>query len=260
MNKTNFLNLVALCLSDGGVGFSSETMYIHFTNNSQVLLEMFKNEVRKFSQNKIHKQIKPRGITLRVFDKNLVDQLLKISPSYRTRACNHFPFCPFIKEGDLKYKIGEHDHFESNDSKYAEIIIPEEIFQTSADKSRFLRIYASCDGYPSIFPRSNSWSAVERIVAIVCHHPSLKQRLHELLDDLNVNHTVKPNSLEMRSQEAITQFNKKIGFIRGVKMTGNSKYWEGIEKNEILRKIIESYSMKFDSRDPKIILSKLNDI
>ena len=56
----------------------------------------------------------------------------------------------------------------------------------------------------------------------------------------------------MRRREAIIQFKEKIGFVKGVKMTGNSKYWEGHKKNEILRKIIESYSLKFDSRDPNI--------
>ena len=259
MKRASYLKLVALCLSDGGIGFSSNTMYIHFTNTSEVLLDLFKREIRKFSESKIHKQIKPRGITLRIFDKKLVRALLNISPSYRTRPCNHFPICPFLKK-DRKYGFGNHKHFKQNGLIFAKTTVPEYLFQTLKDRATFMRIYASCDGYPSIFPRKSSWSAVERIVAIVCHHPILKTRLHEILVDLKIPHKTKPYAIEMRSKESITQFRKKIGFIDGVKMTGNSRYWKGVEKNKVLDKILKSYSMKFKSRDPDYIISELKGV
>lgn len=259
MSLAKYLTLIALCLSDGGIGLSSDTVYIHFTNKSKILLDLFKEEIRRFSNNKIHQQNKPRGITLRVFDKSLALELFKISPSYRTRPCNHFPICPFLK-GKNNYKTGKHNHIQFKDLVYTEIKIPEALFQNIEEKAFFMRIYASCDGYPSLFPRKNSWSAVERIVGIVCHHPFLKQRLHEILLDLGISHNIKPNSLEMRSKTSISQFQQKIGFIKGVNMTGNSKYWEGQSKNEVLRKIIRSYSIKFTSRDPAQVISCLKNI
>ncbi len=143
---------------------------------------------------------------------------------------------------------------------WSEIKIPENIFGNKRDKAIFLRIYISCDGCPSIFPRKNSWSAVERIVAIVCHHPILKQRLSKLLNDLKIPHTVKENSLEMRSRESITKFKKDIGFVDGVEMTGNSKYWEGLTKNEVLNKIIKSYDIKFHSRDTSYVINKIKQL
>jgi len=253
------MKLVSLCLSDGGIGYSSETSYIHFTNKSDILLDLFKKEIRKFTSSKIHEQKKPRGITLRIFDKNLVNELIKISPSFRTKPCNHFPICPYLKSDKINLRL-KHPHVKSNGFVWSEIKIPESLFRNKKDKSEFLKIYISCDGYPSIFPRKDSWSAVERIVAIICHHPMLKQRLSELLDDLKVPYTVKENSLEMRSKEAIEKFEKEISFVDNVKMTGNSKYWEGITKNEILRKILKSYEVKFKSRDPNYVIDQLKKL
>ncbi len=259
MKCTRYLKLVSLCLSDGGIGYSSETSYIHFTNTSDVLLDLFKKEIRKFTSSKIHEQKKPRGITLRVFDKNLIDELIKISPSFRTKSCNHFPICPYLKTDKINLRL-KHPHVKSDGFVWSEIKIPENLFRNKKDKSEFLKIYISCDGYPSIFPRKDSWSAVERIVAIVCHHPILKKRLSELLNDLGVKHTIKENSLEMRSRKSITKFKKEIGFVDGVKMTGNSDYWEGVQKNEILTKILKSYEVKFESREPSYIINQLRKL
>jgi hypothetical protein len=258
MKRASYLELVALCLSDGGIGFSSGTMYIHFTNSSDVLLRLFTNEIRKFSTAKIHKQHKPRGTTLRVFDKKLVRKLLTISPSYRTRPCNHFPICPVYRKPNHK-GIGFHHHFSHQDTVFGEIKIPEDLFLTNEDKARFLRIYSSCDGYPSIFPRKHSWSAVERMVAIVCHHPSLKQRLKELLDDLRILHKSKQYSLVMRSKNAILKFKEKVGFVEGVMMTGNSRYWKSYQKNHMLEIIRKSYDTKFKTRNPSEIITLLKN-
>lgn len=257
MKRTRYLELVALCLSDGGIGFSSSTMYIHFTSSSNVLLDFFKREIRKFSNAKIHVQHKPRGTTLRVYDKDLVQDLLAISPSYRTRPCNHFPKCPILKKKEKIPTYGIHEHLFHNGLVFAEVAIPEDLFRTQLDKARFMRIYTTCDGYPSIFPRKHSWSAVERMVAIVCHHPFLKKRLHEILFNLRIPHKIKPYSLVMRSQDAIRKFKEKIGFVDGVLMTGNSRYWRTYQKNEVLDIILKSYGIRFGSRNPVEIISQL---
>jgi hypothetical protein len=259
MKRAKFLELVAFCLSDGGIGFSSDSMYIHFTNSSDVLLNLFRGEIRKLSKAKIHEQQKPRGTTLRVFDKKLIRNLLTISSSYRTRPCNNFPICPVYKEPNQE-NFGYHRHFTHGGLVFAEVTIPEDLFQTHRDKTRFMQIYASCDGYPSIFPRQHSWSAVERIVGIVCHHPRLKQRLHEILSELGVPHRIKPYSLEMRSQEAISSFKEKIGFIEGVIMTGNSRYWKSYHKNEVLDIIQKSFGVRFDSRSRFEVILRLKKI
>lgn len=250
MKRTRYFRLVALLLSDGGIGFSSETRYIHFTNKSEVLLKMFEDEIRKFSDAKIHKQKKERGITLRVFDINLVRQLLQISPNFRTKPFNSFPV----------YRPKQRKQIKINGLEWPSIEIPEDIFRNKKDKAEFIRIYASCDGYPSIFPRKQTWSAVERIVAIVCHHPMLKQRLSEILFDLEIPHSVKKYSLEMRSKEGIEKFAKQIGFTKGVTMTKNSKHWFGLEKNEVLRKIILSYDTKFHSRNYSNVINKIKKL
>lgn len=250
MKRARYRNLVALCLSDGGVGVSSGTRYVHFTNKSETLLTLFENEIRKFSKAKIHKQVKERGITLRVFDKNLVRALLEISPNFRTKACNSYPKC--------KPKYCKHEIIDG--ISWPRIEIPEKLFRTKSDKTSFLRIYASCDGYPSIFPRKGTWSAVERIVAIVCHHPQLKQRISHMLNDVGVPHTIKKYSLEMRSKDSIEKFAKYVGFLDGVEMTGNSRHWEGVEKNKILSRILKSYETKFKSRKHASVIKQINKL
>jgi len=132
--------LVALCLSGGGVGFSSDTMYVHFTTTSPVLRWCFEAEVRKFSDRPIHEQTKPRGLTLRVFDRPLVDVLLQISPSYRTRPCNHFPVCP-VHHADRPPRGGNPKHFAFEGAMYAHTRIPPEIFPNRKRIQQFLRMY-----------------------------------------------------------------------------------------------------------------------
>ncbi|MFH1591786.1 MAG: LAGLIDADG family homing endonuclease [Candidatus Woesearchaeota archaeon] len=237
--ETARLNLlVALCLSDGGIGRTAGTRYIHFTNQSDVLLNLFKREIRKFSKAKIHEQHKERGITLRVFDKNLVSKMLKISPSFRTKSCENFPkcICPCHKNNDAC-----HECVNINGRRWPHVKIHKSFFRNKKQICSFLQVYASCDGYASLFPRPRSWSKVERIVAIVCQHPFLKQQLSDLLTRIGIEHKIKKDGLFMRSKSSITLFKKKVGFYPGVKMTGNSKYWKGVTKNRVLGIILQSY-------------------
>lgn len=239
MDNTRLNLLVALCLSDGGIGRSSGTRYIHFTNQSDVLLNLFRKEIRKFSNAKIHKQHKKRGVTLRVFDKNLVNKMLQISPSFRTKACNSFPQCVCSCHEENKKC---HECINIGGKMWPHVKIKKDFFKDEKQIYEFLQVYASCDGYPSLFPRPKSWSKVERIVAIVSQHPLLKQQLSELLSKIKIDHKVKKDGLFMRSKSSITMFNEKIGFYPGVKMTGNSKYWKGLTKNKVLKFILESYN------------------
>ena len=255
--RARYYRLISFCLSDGGIGIHGKHNYIHFTSQSTGLLNRFKAEIKKFTTNKIHEQQKARGITLRVFDQKLSDKLLDISPSFRTKACNHFPVCPILKGRKINRM---HRHVKIGKDIFAEIKIPEDIFASKAEKSEFLRIYASCDGYPSLFPHPKSWAAVSRIVAIVCHNPILKSRLSELLNDLDIQHVVKPYSLEMTSEDSIRSFEKKIRFLDGATMTGNSKYWYGLPKNDVLDKILKSYKISFKSRKKKHIIFQLKTI
>ena len=241
MKRARFNSLVALCMSDGGIGRTAGTRYIHFTNKSNTLLSLFEKEIRKFSDAKIHKQQKERGITLRVFDKNLVSEMLKISPSFRTKACDNFPRC-ICECHKSKSKCKECIYIEGK--KWPLARIKKSFFKNKKQICSFLKIYASCDGYPSLFPRRDSWSKVERIVAIVSYHPLLKKQISSLLDKLGIEHKIKKDGLFMRSRSSIKKFKDQISFIPGVKMTGNSKYWQHLTKNQVLRIILDSYSKK----------------
>ena len=45
-------------------------------------------------------------------------------------------------------------------------------------------------------------------------------------------------------KQDIIKFRKEIGFIRGVKVTKDSKNWEGFEKNLILDLAIKTFELK----------------
>jgi hypothetical protein len=219
---------------------------------------MFKNEIKKFSKSKIHKQAKERGITLRVFDKDLVTKLFEISTSYRTRPCNHHPVCPALK-GKKHKPCKKCKPIKIKELLWPEIKLTKKFFRSKKSKIEFLKTYISCDGYATIFPRTNSWSKVERIIAIICYHPMLKKEISKFLKDLKIQHSIKEEGLFIRKETSIRRFSTLVGFLKGVKVSKNSKYWK-IEKSEILRKIIRSYHKKFSGTNKEEIIKEIKNL
>ena len=64
----------------------------------------------------------------------------------------------------------------------------------------------------------------------------------------------------MRSREAIIKYKENIGFVDGVRMTGNSKFWKGVTKNKVLDIISKSYDIKFPSKDKSDVLRVLKSV
>jgi len=60
----------------------------------------------------------------------------------------------------------------------------------------------------------------------------------ELIDKVDIE----DGKVKIETEKDIREFYKQIGFIEGVQITHTSKFWPAIEKQKLLRKVIESYN------------------
>ncbi len=51
----------------------------------------------------------------------------------------------------------------------------------------------------------------------------------------------KDEILRIQGKNSLENFAKEVGFMEGVKITQNSAYWQGVEKQEVLKLAIKSY-------------------
>ena len=114
----------------------------------------------------------------------------------------------------------------------------------------FLRSAFTCDGGLRFYPASRSgrdggtrW--LIRTVFLSCTHPLLRDDYTMLLEHMGIraSNSATDGKLKIEREHDIRLFAAKIGFVPGVKVTGNSKFWQGCEKNALLEKMIASYEI-----------------
>jgi hypothetical protein len=89
----------------------------------------------------------------------------------------------------------------------------------------------------------NMWQFTRR-VKFSSKHPVIKQQIAELLKRFELNPKTWEKEVVLERRNDLIKFKKEIGFIPGVKVTKNSKNWEGFEKNQILNLLIKSFKLK----------------
>jgi len=107
-----------------------------------------------------------------------------------------------------------------------------------------LRIWASAEGSISIFKQTR-W--IYPALAISCAHPDLAKQLQYIAKCHGIHFNTKleqktwsgVDSLYNRTLSGCLNFLKLGGFIKGVKISSNSPYHEGIEKDVLLLGILE---------------------
>lgn len=105
----------------------------------------------------------------------------------------------------------------------------------------FLKYAFSCDGYVTISPygkKDGKWY-IQRRVGLKCKHEHLRKQYCCLLKKLHIGFLESGFGLEIRRPSEITKFANAIGFVDDVRVHGDSKYWEGKEKNIILKLALE---------------------
>ncbi len=220
--------LIGLLLTDGGISKHQNSFQIEFTNKSQALHDIFKAELRKlFEITKFteisHSDFKEIKRT-KVRNKHAIEALFNIVPTFRTK--------------------------QFTDGTFPQSKLPDFFFELpNVEIYKILQAMFSADGCVSLWivrnKRKNLWE-IKKLVKISCKHPVIRQQLFQLLKKLDYSPTLRKSNDEVvlfRKQDII-KFRKEIGFVNGVKVTKDSKNWEGFEKNQILDLAIKTYKLK----------------
>lgn len=169
------------------------------------------------------------------------EKLFELSPSYRTKACDVYPICRHLKGKRSSCKL--FGTIKINGVEYPKAQVPNSVFKSMKLAKDFLRIYATCDGGISIVPAKNnkgSWFLVRKIFISV-KHPFLGNQLVGLLKNLGFSPLQYSDQIRIVKKDDIQKFYKEIGFIKGAKISGDSKFLNGLEKNYVLNLAIDSY-------------------
>jgi hypothetical protein len=109
---------------------------------------------------------------------------------------------------------------------------------------RILQILFSTDGGVS-FSKSKGKDGKERlhrkITFTAKKNPENLKIVQKLLALFGIKSRIHSFDLEIKGKENLKKFKEKIGFIDGVKITGKSKKWKGIEKNRLLEIVLNSF-------------------
>lgn len=132
------------------------------------------------------------------------------------------------------------------DGKFPLTKIPVKELIDSGKVGLFLRTAFSMDGgvkfYIARARDGRRW--LERSITLACHHPILRQQYLKLLNSINIQaiNIERDNVIKFSKRENFEQFAQKVGFLSGIKTTRHSKFWVGVEKNDVLRMMIDSYN------------------
>ena len=108
----------------------------------------------------------------------------------------------------------------------------------------FLRAAFSCDGGVSLYTAHNEKSRfLIRGVYLACAHSVLREQYCELLRALGIKarNVARDGKIKIQTKENIQLFYKRVGFLKGVHITHTSRFWPDIEKQELLKRVIQSY-------------------
>lgn len=236
--------LASYLLSDGGMsprGKGSWTIY--FRNKDSAVIESFQKHLECCANRKGYEtKRKDGGYFVKLHSSALGKKLLNLSNSYRTTACNDYPVCPFsVNNG--RQRCSSCKKILHEDKEYPLVGVPSEVYKSHGLAKEFLRIYATCDGGVSITTGyKGSTPFLVRRVFIAVKHPLLAEQLIELLKMLGYKPYYYGQQIRLTQKNDIIQFQKDIGFIKGAKISGDSKYLHGYEKNQILETMTESYN------------------
>lgn len=137
--------------------------------------------------------------------------------------------------------------------EYPKAQIPRDVFVSESLAKAFLKIYASCDGGVSVVLAKNKKGSLflVRKVLISVKHPTLSEQLTELLKKLGYKPSQFKDQIRLTRREDLEKFYGEIGFIEGSRVSDDSRFLRGIEKNAVLKMVVDSY------QNPKSLLDFL---
>lgn len=218
------VTLIALLYTDGGISkHRMNSWRIFFANTSIRAIEIFRDCLVKIfgiaaNRVKVRKTFS-RYYFATLTSKEIGSYLVNRFGGFRT----------------LKYQNGT----------YPSVNIPTTEIIKSGRAQVFLRTVFSMDGgvkfYTAKSKNGTQW--LERCITLACHHPKLRRQYTELLKAVGVNaiNIYSDKVIKIRRRENFEKFIRKISFLPGIKTTRHSKFWVGVEKNKVLRMMVDSY-------------------
>ncbi|MBI2578330.1 MAG: LAGLIDADG family homing endonuclease [Candidatus Aenigmarchaeota archaeon] len=215
--------LIGLLITDGSLWCNKKSglWSISFTSNSNELVAEFERLIFEIFHLKLRKRIYKGSWEVKSgISRKAAAELISYSPSYRTLAYN------------------------KAENKYPGTIIPEFILSNSELGKQFLRYAFTGDG-TVIFNigKARYGFRFDRCVKLYSEHPNLRKQYFGLLEKLGYKPTMLKDAVLLRKPENIKKFEREIGFVEGVKISGNG-LWKGIPKSQLLKFAANSYGLK----------------
>lgn len=224
--EPSLATLLGLLFTDGCVSPKGNSWRIYFAVKSKGLADIFTASIETsfgLSTGKVRYGMTKDGLHRRVVNsKDLGTFLVNNFGTFRTLAI---------------------------EGKYPPTKLPVEALIQSKLVAVFLRAAFSCDGGVSLHVgrkqgilKESRW--LVRTVFLSCVHPTLRRDYLSLLAYLGVSarDLSKDGKIRIESRNEIMKFYCSVGFLPGVEVTNDSKYWRGMEKQKLLELLITSYS------------------
>lgn len=228
-----------MLLTDGGISNVSGKWRMHFTNTSGVLNEEFKRLSLELFDRRVSREYRNGAVIQRAWVNSIIGNFLYYSESFRTQACNSFPICSCLRGRKIhknKYRVGGRI--------FSNVRIPRFIFRNKRYAAEFLRYAFSCDGFVNLhIGKAKYGFRLDRRVELACLNPRLKKDYKNLLKLFDIESKICEERLRISRENNVKKFNKYIGFVKGVKVTGYQR-WSGVEKSRLLKLAAKTYSMK----------------
>lgn len=228
ISQKNLAILLAFLFTDGCVSAREKHSWrIYFASTSQHLLELFTECITsafRLEKSRVHIRYRKDGTAAAIVDsKEIGNYLVTTFGGFRT----------------LRFANGELPAAQ----------LPISFLHDNGYIRHFLQAAFTCDGGLCLYParREGSRGGTQwliRTVFLACAHPNLRKDYMYLLSALGITarEVAADGKIKIETEKNIRRFAAKVGFVPGVQVTANSKYWRGQEKQRVLELMIASYA------------------
>ena len=224
--------LLGILYTDGCLSRKSKNAWrFYLSNTSYEIIQIFKNcMIKLFGLNTKRIRISKYVVNGKPFYKAIVD----------SASSGEFLNSKYGTFRTLAYK--------SVDGK---VIYPSTKLPFNKNSNRkiickFLKTAFSCDGGINLYVAKSKfgYKFLIRNAYLACKHPQLQIDYHKLLKVLGIKSKIfeKDGKILIQGRNELNKFSKKVGFLKRVKITQNSKFWQGAEKEKVLNLALNSYN------------------
>ncbi len=212
--------VLAVCLlMDGSMQVQGNHYRISYASKDEVLLDVLFSLINEVSERVPTVSFAKKANSVRVSDSRLGQELLKMSPNFKTSPSRHQTKEEYF--GEPQPTLGF----------LACANLPTKVWAA--------RFGMSADGYIG-------YSRGKAELGISCYHPTLAVEWKNFLTELGVSCRIRENKAswcgisDVRTSvsKSINAFFQMGGFVDGVKISKKSKRFVGMTKNELLERVV----------------------